>query len=401
MAAKIEDYALIGDCESAALVDKNGSIDWLCWPDFSSQACFAALLGAEENGYWKITPANGKWKTTRRYRAHTLILETTFTHRDGSVRLIDFMPVRQRKSHVVRIVEGLSGKLDLRMELALRFDYGLTVPWVTRIRGGVRAIAGPNLAVLRASIPMHGENLKTVADFTVSKGERVSFSLSYGASHKPAPARIDAAQTLRFTEKRWRLWSRRLKYKGKYREAVERSLITLRALIYRPTGGVVASVTTSLPEIIGGVRNWDYRYCWLRDTTFTLLALVNAGYHNEAVAWQDWLLRALAGSPEQVQIMYGLSGERQLVEWGSAGSTDMKAPAPSASAMQLPRRCNSIYMGKCWTASSTPSTVCAVTPRIISASSHCCLSIWKQSGGSRIRAYGKRAEDPNSLRIRR
>ncbi|MGA2633131.1 MAG: glycoside hydrolase family 15 protein [Terracidiphilus sp.] len=314
MAAKIEDYALIGDCESAALVDKNGSIDWLCWPDFSSQACFAALVGTEENGYWKITPAQGKWKTTRRYRAHALILETTFTHRDGSFRLIDFMPVRQRNSHVVRIVEGLRGKLHLRMELALRFDYGRTVPWVTRIRGGVRAVAGPHLAVLRASVPIHGENLKTVADFTVCKGDRASFTLTYGASHKPTPARIDAGQTLRFTEHRWRLWSRRLKYKGKYREAVERSLITLRALIYRPTGGVVASVTTSLPEIIGGVRNWDYRYCWLRDTTFTLLALVNAGYHNEAVAWQDWLLRALAGSPEQVQIMYGLSGERQLAE---------------------------------------------------------------------------------------
>ncbi|MGP8269357.1 MAG: glycoside hydrolase family 15 protein [Terracidiphilus sp.] len=315
MAAKIEDYALIGDCETAALVDKNGSIDWLCWPDFSSQACFAALVGTEENGYWKITPAKGKWKTTRRYRAHTLILETTFTHADGSVRMIDFMPVRQRNSHVVRIVEGLRGKLALRMELALRFDYGRTVPWVTHIRGGVRAVAGPNLAVLRASVPVHGENLKTVADFTVSKGDRVSFSLSYGASHKPAPARIDAEQILRDDEQRWRRWTRRLKFKGPYREAVVRSLITLRALIYQPTGGVVAAVTTSLPEIIGGVRNWDYRYCWLRDTTFTLLAFVNAGYRNEAVAWQDWLLRALAGSPEQVQIMYGLSGERQLEEW--------------------------------------------------------------------------------------
>jgi GH15 family glucan-1,4-alpha-glucosidase len=315
MPARIEDYALIGDCETAALVDKNGSIDWLCWPAFSSDACFAALLGTEENGYWKITPAEGEWTTIRRYRAHTLILETTFTHKDGSFRLIDFMPVRQQDSHVVRIVLGLRGKVAVRMEMALRFDYGRTVPWVTRIKGGIRAVAGPNLAVLRASVPMHGENLKTVAEFTVSRGDRISFSLAYGRSFKPNPRKIDAAQTLEFAAARWRHWSRRLKYSGKHRSIVERSLITLRAMIYRPTGGVVAAVTTSLPESLGGVRNWDYRYCWLRDTTFTLLALTHAGYFNEAEAWQDWLLRALAGSPEQIQIMYGLKGERQLVEW--------------------------------------------------------------------------------------
>jgi GH15 family glucan-1,4-alpha-glucosidase len=315
MAAKIEDYALIGDCETAALVDRNGSIDWLCWPDFSSEACFAALLGTEENGCWKIAPAKGKWKTTRRYRPHTLILETTFEHADGSFRLIDFMPVRQRNSHIVRIVEGVRGKIAVRMELALRFDYGRTVPWVTHIKDGVRAIAGPNLTVLRASVPMHGENMKTVADFTVSRGDRVTFSLAYGTSYKPNPRKIDTAQILKEAEQRWRSWTSRLKYKGKYRDAVERSLITLRAMIFRPTGGVVAAVTTSLPEAIGGVRNWDYRYCWLRDTTFTLLALANGGYFDEAAAWQDWLLRALAGSPEQVQIMYGLKGERQLLEW--------------------------------------------------------------------------------------
>jgi len=315
MAAKIEDYALIGDCETAALVDKNGSIDWLCWPDFSSAACFASLLGSEENGYWKISPAEGKGKTTRRYRPHTLILETTFEHKSGSFRLIDFMPVRQRNSHIVRIVEGIRGKVPVRMEMALRFDYGLTVPWVTHVRGGVRAIAGPNLAVLRASVPLSGENMRTVADFTVSKGDRVGFSLSYGLSYKRNPAKIDLARTLRQAEQSWRRWSARLKYKGKYSDVIERSLITLRALIYRPTGGIVAAVTTSLPERIGGVRNWDYRYCWLRDATLTLLALVNGGYLNEAIAWQDWLLRALAGSPEQVQIMYGLKGDRQLIEW--------------------------------------------------------------------------------------
>jgi GH15 family glucan-1,4-alpha-glucosidase len=315
MAAKIENYALIGDCETAALVDRNGSIDWLCWPDFSSEACFAALLGTEENGYWKIAPEKGKWKTTRRYRPHTLILETTFEHADGSFRLIDFMPVRQRNSHIVRIVEGIRGKIAVRMELALRFDYGRTVPWVTGIKDGIRAIAGPSLAVLRSSVPTHGENLKTIAEFTVSRGQCVTFSLAYGSSHKPNPRKINAAQSLKEVEQRWHKWTGRLKYKGKYRDAVERSLIALRAMIFRPTGGVVAAVTTSLPEAIGGVRNWDYRYCWLRDTTFTLLALANGGYFNEAVAWQNWLLRALAGSPEQVQIMYGLKGERQLLEW--------------------------------------------------------------------------------------
>ena len=315
MAAKIEDYALIGDCETAALVSRNGSIDWLCWPDFSSDACFAALLGNEENGYWRITPAAGKWKTTRRYRPHTLILETTFKHKNGSFRLIDFMPVRQRNSHIVRIVEGIRGHVPIRMEMSLRFDYGRTVPWVTGIQDGVRAIAGPNLATLRASIPMHGENLKTVAEFTITRGQRVHFSLAYGNSYKPNPRKINALQSLQTCQERWHRWAQRLKHNGKYRDVIERSLITLRAMIYRPTGGIVAAITTSLPESIGGVRNWDYRYCWLRDSTFTLLALANGGYFSEAAAWQNWLLRALAGSPDQVQIMYGLKGERQLLEW--------------------------------------------------------------------------------------
>ncbi len=316
MPGRLEDYALIGDCETAALVDRNGSIDWLCWPNFSSEACFASLLGTEDNGYWKLSPCDGEWRaTTRRYRDHSLILETTFEHAEGSIRLIDFMPVRERFSDVVRIVEGIRGKLDIRMELALRFDYGRTVPWVTRIDNGVRAIAGPHLAVLHASVPVHGEDLKTVADFTVSHGDRVWFTLTYGRSHLPDPEPIDAGQALKDTEKFWQGWGSRLKFQGKYRDAVERSLMALKAMTFRPTGGVVAAVTTSLPEALGGVRNWDYRYCWLRDTTFTLLALINGGYFDEAAAWQDWLLRALAGSPEQVQIMYGLKGERQLVEW--------------------------------------------------------------------------------------
>ena len=315
MASKIEDYALIGDLETAALVDRNGCIDWLCWPDFSSAACFAALLGTEENGYWRIAPVEGEYHISRRYRDHTLVLETNFEQACGAMRLIDFMPPRGRHSDVVRVVECLRGIVSIRMDLALRFDYGRTVPWVTGIRDGVRAVAGPNLAILHASVPVHGENLKTVAEFTLRKGERAWFTLTYGASFEPDPAPIDFRRALNATLRIWRQWSGRLKYKGKYREAVERSLITLKALSFRPSGGIVAAPTTSLPECIGGTRNWDYRYCWLRDTTFTLLALINAGYYDEAEAWQNWLLRALAGSPQQVQIMYGLNGEQRLVEW--------------------------------------------------------------------------------------
>jgi len=315
MPAKIEDYALIGDLESAALVDRNGSIDWLCWPDFSSAACFAALLGTEENGYWKISPKDYEFTSSRRYREHTLILETTFEQPSGAMHVIDFMPPRGRHSDVVRIVEGVRGTVNVRMDLALRFDYGRTVPWVTGTDDGVRAIAGPSLAILHASVPVYGEQLKTVAEFTVRKGERAWFTLTYGCSYEPDPKQMDHEQAFKDTVRIWRQWTSRLQFKSKYRDAVERSLITLKALTFRPTGGIVAAPTTSLPESIGGTRNWDYRYCWLRDTTFTLLALANGGYFDEAVAWQNWLLRALAGSPDQVQIMYGLRGERQLVEW--------------------------------------------------------------------------------------
>ena len=315
MATRIEDYALIGDCQTAALVDTEGSIDWLCWPAFSSEACFAKLLGTEENGFWKIAPCEGEWKTTRKYREHTLIVETEFECAEGAVRLTDFMPVRGKNSDVVRIVEGLRGSVRMQMQLCLRFDYGRTVPWVTRVDHGVRAIAGPNLAVLRASVETHGENLKTIAEFDVKARKREWFVLTYGQSHVEDPKPIHHEHALKETDKFWKEWTGKLQYEGTYRDVVERSLITLKAMTYMPTGGVVAAVTTSLPECIGGVRNWDYRYCWLRDTTFTLLALSNAGYYDEAAAWQDWLLRALAGSPDQVQIMYGLRGERQLQEW--------------------------------------------------------------------------------------
>ncbi|MFP5205057.1 MAG: glycoside hydrolase family 15 protein [Acidobacteriota bacterium] len=314
MSAKIEDYGLIGDSETAALVGRDGSIDWMCWPDFSSDACFAALLGTEEHGFWKIAPMGGSRRSSRRYRDHTLVLETTFELPGGTVRLIDFMPPRGRNSDVVRIVEGVRGAVSMRMELALRFDFGHTVPWVTRVRGGMRAVAGPNLAILRASVPVRGESLTTVAEFTVSKGERAWFTLTYGRSWEPDPEAIDYKQALADTVRIWRRFSRRLQYKGKYRDAILRSLMTLKALTFRPTGGIVAAATTSLPEWIGSSRNWDYRYCWLRDSTFTLLALMNGGHFEEAEAWQDWLLRAIAGSPDKVQIMYGLKGEQRLTE---------------------------------------------------------------------------------------
>lgn len=347
MAARIEDYALIGDCQTAALVDNAGAIDWLCWPAFSSEACFARILGSSENGYWKIAPVviddekKGGWTTTRKYREHTLIVETVFESAEWAVRLTDFLPVRGKNSDVVRIVEGIRGNARMRMELCLRFDYGRSIPWVRRTDDGIRAIAGPNLAVLRASVPTHGENLTTLAEFQVSKGKRVWFTLTYGLSHLEDPAAIDVDQAFKETERFWQNWTDQLQYEGKYREIVERSLITLKAMTYMPTGGIVAATTTSLPEFIGGTRNWDYRYCWLRDTTFTLLALANAGYFEEAAAWQDWLLRALAGSPDQVQIMYGLSGERQLQEWtvdwlsGYEGSKPVRIGNAAAVQMQL------------------------------------------------------------------
>jgi GH15 family glucan-1,4-alpha-glucosidase len=341
MALRIEDYAMIGDCETAALVGKDGSIDWLCWPAFSSGACFAALLGDAENGRWQIAPAADAPKITRKYRDHTLILETTFEANDGIFILIDFMPIRGRHSDIVRIVRGVQGRPAIHMDLALRFDYGRIIPWVERFDGGLLAIAGPDMAVFRTSVEHHGEELKTVSDFTVSEGESVNFVLTYGASYEKPPRAIDAEKALEETEHFWRHWAARCKSDGTYAEAIERSLITLKALTYRPTGGIVAAVTTSLPEALGGQRNWDYRYCWLRDATFTLLALMNGGYYDEAKAWKDWLRRAVAGSPDQLQIMYGIAGERNLLEWeaswlpGYEGSTPVRIGNAASTQVQL------------------------------------------------------------------
>ncbi len=306
---------MIGDCETAALVSREGSIDWLCWPDFSSGACFAALLGTRDHGYWKIAPVGEVKSVRRQYEAHTLVVETTFETEDGEVCLVDFMPPRKKYSHVVRMVRGVRGRVAMQMDLAIRFDYGRTIPWVTSTDHELRAIAGDDMVTLRTKVRLRGEGMTTRGNFTVCKGETVSFTLTSSSSLDKAPAEPQAEKALARTQRFWRQWSGKSKYKGPYAEAVERSLITLKAMTYRPAGGIVAAVTTSLPERIGGSRNWDYRYCWLRDTAFTLLILMQAGYVEEAVEWRKWLLRAVAGAPDQVQTIYGVRGERELVEW--------------------------------------------------------------------------------------
>jgi glucoamylase len=319
---RIEDYALIGDGRTAALVGRNGAIDWLCLPRFDSAACFAALLGDSNNGSWRIAPASGDISGRRHYHDGGLVLETMFDSGDGGVALIDFMIPGATNSSVVRIVEGRRGQMRMAMRLALRFDYGVSVPWVTRLYAhdngglnGITAIAGPELVVLRTPVELHGHHLTTVAEFTVSEGERIPFVLSHGPSHLPPPDALDAFSALERTEDYWHGWSEQSRYRGPWKEAVDRSLITLKALAFEPTGGIVAAPTTSLPEKLGGKRNWDYRFCWLRDATLTLLALMEGGYYDEAKAWRDWLHRSLAGSPEQIQIMYGIAGERRLDEW--------------------------------------------------------------------------------------
>jgi GH15 family glucan-1,4-alpha-glucosidase len=308
---------LIGDCETAALVGRDGSIDWLCWPAFDCDACFAALLGTEKHGRWLIAPAGAIKNTSRRYWDNTLILETRFETDDGTVAMIDFMPPRGNASDVVRLVRGISGRVKLRMELVIRFGFGADIPWVKKDADGtgLLAICGQDMVVLRTPVKTRGEDMTSVADFEVAEGETVPFVLTYGPSHLDVPQPIDPMQALKDTEGFWTEWSGRCTYDGDYRDLVMRSLITLKALTFQPTGGIVAAPTTSLPEKLGGARNWDYRYCWLRDATFTLLALMNSGYTQEAMCWHDWLLRAAAGAPAHMQIMYGIMGQRRLLEW--------------------------------------------------------------------------------------
>jgi GH15 family glucan-1,4-alpha-glucosidase len=326
---RIEDYALIGDLQTAALVERGGSIDWLCFPRFDSDACFAALLGTEENGRWLLAPTEGG-TTQRRYLHETFVLETTWETDEGAVRVLDFMPPRGRAPDVVRIVEGLRGRVRMRSELVIRFGYGTVVPWVRRVDHARLAIAGPDGLCFRTRAHTRGQNMRTVSEFVVDEGERVPFVLTWYPSHEEMPQEIDPEHALEDTESFWRDWndSCDVRLPDEWRDVIQRSLMVLKALTYAPTGGIVAAPTTSLPEWIGGVRNWDYRYCWLRDATLTLLALLNAGYAEEAGAWRTWLLRAVAGDPADIQIMYGVAGERRLTEYEATWLTGYEGSPP-------------------------------------------------------------------------
>ncbi len=310
----LEDYALLGDTESAALVSRHGSIDWLCLPRFDSPACFAALLGSPDHGRWLLAPAGGPRCARRRYREGGLVLESRFETSSGAVTVIDCMPPRDDTPDVVRVVRGEAGRVEMRMELVVRFDYGSIVPWVRKIDGRTSAVGGPDAVCLTTPVEVHGEELRSVAEFAVSEGEEVPFVLTWHPSHTPLPPVIDPLAAVEATERWWQDWSSHLTYRGNWRDEVQGSLTVLKALTFGPTGAVVAAPTTSLPEELGGSRNWDYRFSWLRDATFTLDALLASGYTAEAVAWRDWLLRSVAGDPGELQIMYGVGGERRLPE---------------------------------------------------------------------------------------
>ena len=314
MSLPIEDYALIGDCHTAALVSRTGAIDWLCFPHFDSPACFAALLGTPEHGHWTICPAEPIKSVKRRYRPDSLVLETEFETESGSVVLVDCMTPRDTRPDLLRLVVGKRGRVPMKMELVIRFDYGSVVPWVRRTKRGISAIAGPDMVSLRTDVPLRGKDLTTIAEFTVGKGERVPFDLTWYPSHQHEPKELHVEKEIKATDRWWQSWAKRCTYKGQWRDAVVRSLITLKALTFMPTGGIAAAPTTSLPEWLGGVRNWDYRFCWVRDATLTLHALMSAGYVKEAGAWREWLLRAVAGNPSELNILYGLRGERRLTE---------------------------------------------------------------------------------------
>ncbi|HEY9555569.1 MAG TPA: glycoside hydrolase family 15 protein [Acidimicrobiales bacterium] len=337
----IEDYALIGDTQTAALVGRDGSIDWLCLPRFDSGGCFAALLGDRSNGHWRIAPEAEPVRVERRYVPGTLVLETTFHTPEGTVRLIDCMPIRGTAPDVVRVIEGVSGAVPMAMDLVVRFDYGSTVPWVRRLNGTLSLVAGPDALELATPVPLHGENQSTKAAFTVRPGDRVPFVLTWHEPTEPVPKRADPDHAIPDTIAWWETWSQQCTDQGRWHDDIVGSLVTLKALTYAPTGGIVAAPTTSLPEVVGGVRNWDYRYCWLRDATFTLQALMTAGYDAEAVAWRDWLVRAIAGDPSQLQIMYGVAGERRLPElelpWlaGYEGSAPVRIGNGAAQQRQL------------------------------------------------------------------
>ena len=402
MPCRIEDYGLIGDCETAALVGRNGSIDWLCWPAFDSDACFAALLGTDRNGRWLISPAEEVTKSARRYWDNTLILETRFETANGVVALIDFMPPRGKASDIVRLVRGVTGKVKLQMQLVIRFGFGIDIPWVKRTEdGALLAIAGPNMTVLRTPVETRGEDLTTVASFEVSEGETVPFVLTYGPSHLPLPAAINPAQALQDTENFWTEWCSHCTYEGDNRDLVMRSLITLKALTYGPSGGIVAAPTTSLPEKLGGTRNWDYRFCWLRDATFTLLALMNSGYTEEALAWHNWLLRAAAGWPANMQIMYGLWASGACWNGRPTGCWVTKARGRFGSAMPRTPSCSSMstanwstrFISGGWQRSSSTKALGHWNAR--------CCSTWRKYGTSRITASGSGAVRASTMSRRK
>ena len=341
MALPIEDYGIIGDLHTVALVGRDGSIDWLCLPRFDSGACFAKLLGDEDHGSWRIAPKGAGLATHRHYRGDTLVLESEFVTDEGTVRIIDCMPIRQRHPEVVRLVQGVRGKVTMEMQLTIRFGYGQVVPWVRRTDGTLTAVAGPDALSLWTTAPTEGSDLATASEFTVSEGQTIPFSLAWYPANEAPPRPVDATYAIEDTEQWWEEWASQCTYQGEYREAVVRSLITLKALTYEPTGGIVAAPTTSLPEAIGGGRNWDYRFCWLRDATLTLEALMRGGFYQEAMAWRGWLLRATAGDPSQMQIMYGAGGERRLDEWevdwlpGYEGSRPVRIGNAAAGQFQL------------------------------------------------------------------
>jgi GH15 family glucan-1,4-alpha-glucosidase len=339
--ARIEDYALIGDLQTAALVGRDGSIDWCCFPRFDSGACFASLLGSPDNGRWLLGPVAGSTGVTRRYRTDTLILESTYETDDGMFRAIDFMPPRDDVPNIVRIVEGLSGAVAMRSELVIRFDFGRILPWVRKVGGSTIAIAGPDALCFSTPVETGGEGMKTVSEFTLNAGERVPFVLTWFPSHRPPPDDIDPEGALRDCEEFWLDWADGCTHDGDYHDEIHQSLLVLKALTYGPTGGIVAAPTTSLPEQPGGVRNWDYRFCWLRDATLTLMAMLNTGYNDEALRWRQWLLRAIAGDPAAVQIMYGIGGERRLdereLDWlpGFEGSRPVRVGNAASEQLQL------------------------------------------------------------------
>ncbi len=399
----IEDYALIGDCRSAALVSKHGGIDWLCWPRFDSGACFAALLGTPENGRFLLAPADGGRARARRYRADTPILESDFATQSGAVTITDFMLLDAAYGTLVRIVQGTAGHVDMHMELALRFDYGQSVPWVTRRRGGngIVAVAGPDMVVLRTDVPLRGEDMKTVSDFTIHEGQRVSFVLTHGSSHLDPPLAVDPEDALYQTETSWQAWWAEYRYEGEWDQYIRRSLLTLKCLTYKTTGGIVAAPTTSLPEQFGGVRNWDYRFCWLRDATITLFAFMRAGHYEEAANWAAWLQRSAGGTPDQLQIMYGIAGERMLEERtldhlpGYQGASPVRIGNAAAKQVQLDvygevcsalsqaRRGKLMAKGEAWSLQS------AMLEHLTTLWREKDMGLWETRGGARHFTFSK------------